>query len=91
MISDGVMGTSSGDGLKQLYSNAVTFPVVTSSGGASAAYYIAARMYNGGANGYRAADLGTGCCTLCYSSDVANRLTGWALAPSTCNLSVAAA
>jgi uncharacterized Fe-S cluster-containing radical SAM superfamily protein len=38
-------------------------------------YYRAARQYNGGS--VTSDVLGEGCCTACYASDVANRLTGW--------------
>ena len=69
MIKDGTEGTSSGDGLVQCLSEAAVSDV--------SKYYRAARIYNGGAGGYHADDHGSGCCTLCYSSDVANRLTGW--------------
>ncbi|WPH04221.1 Hypothetical protein R9X50_00711000 [Acrodontium crateriforme] len=78
MITDGTNGTASGDGLKQVLSKA---------GGTNASrYYKAARMYNGGSID-DSGDLGKGCCTLCYASDIANRLTGWVMAPQECNLS----
>ncbi|KAH8602721.1 putative muramidase [Bisporella sp. PMI_857] len=68
MIKDGAEGTAHGDGLKQCLAKA--------NGKDATAYYIAARIYNTGS--YPGGDLGkpvTG--TACYSSDVANRLTGW--------------
>jgi hypothetical protein len=79
MIVDGTTGTASGDGLVQCLSQAAASDV--------SQYYRAARIYNGGYSGFHANDLGTGCCTLCYASDVANRLTGWSSGPSQCHLS----
>jgi len=79
MIVDGTTGTASGDGLVQCLAQAATSDV--------SQYYRAARIYNGGYSGFHANDLGTGCCTLCYASDVANRLTGWSSGPSQCHLS----
>ncbi|KAK5999434.1 hypothetical protein QM012_005435 [Aureobasidium pullulans] len=78
MIVDGTEGTSSGDGLVQCLKEAAVTDV--------SMYYRAARIYNGGLGGYHANDLGTGCCTLCYASDVANRLTGWSSGVSGCTL-----
>lgn len=78
MITDGTAGTSTGDGLKQCLVETGVSDV--------SRYYRAARIYNGGAGGYNANDLGSGCCTLCYSSDVANRLTGWSTGTSGCTL-----
>ena len=80
MIEDGTAGTSSGDGLVQCI--AETGVAV----GDVSRYYRAARIYNGGIGGYNKDNLGSGCCTLCYSSDVANRLTGWSTGASGCNL-----
>lgn len=79
MIRDGVAGTQHGDGLRQTLDK--TSGVV---GGRNArAYYAAARMYNSGSVDY--SNLGNGFYSVgCYSSDVANRLTGWTLAPSQC-------
>lgn len=74
MIQDGTLGTSSGDGLEQIY-NAQTVTDVSR-------WYRTARAYNGGsvaASGL----LEDGCCTRSYASDVANRLLGWALGPNT--------
>ncbi len=80
MVEDGAMGTIYGDGLTQSLNEAT--------GSGAQANYQAARMYNSGSipsNG----DLG-GCpgSTPCYSSDVANRLTGWVENPgsSPCTL-----
>ncbi|KAK6333656.1 hypothetical protein TWF730_003840 [Orbilia blumenaviensis] len=71
MIIDGTMGTADGDGLAQLmnqYGN----------------YYRAFRAYNSGSIA-PSGDLSDGNgATACYVSDVANRLTGWTLAKSTC-------
>lgn len=54
-------------------------------GSGSAQYYRASRMYNGGSVD-PSGDLGKGCCTKCYASDIANRLTGWVLAAHDCDL-----
>ncbi|KAH0365393.1 carbohydrate-binding module family 50 protein, partial [Aureobasidium melanogenum] len=78
MIVDGTEGTASGDGLVQCLKETDVTDV--------SMYYRAARIYNGGLGGYHADDLGTGCCTLCYASDVANRLTGWSSGVSGCTL-----
>lgn len=78
MIEDGTAGTSSGDGLVQCLAETGVSDV--------SKYYRAARIYNGGVSGYNKDDLGSGCCTLCYSSDVANRLTGWSTGTSGCTL-----
>jgi hypothetical protein len=70
-------GTSSGDGLANCLNEAT--------GTAAQAYYQAARIYNSGsiaASGL----LQDGIATHCYSSDIANRLTGWLLAPHACTL-----
>ncbi|RMY58128.1 hypothetical protein D0863_12368, partial [Hortaea werneckii] len=77
MIEDGTAGTSSGDGLQQILAAQTNTDV--------SRFYRAARAYNGGSVD-PSGDLGRGCCTLCYASDVANRLTGWVNAPHTCNL-----
>jgi len=80
MVEDGTLGTSSGDGLVQCLTE--TGDSVT----AVARYYRAARIYNGGLGGWDKSDLGSGCCTRCYSSDVANRLRGWSVGVSGCTL-----
>lgn len=77
MISDGTAGTSSGDGLEQLLAQV--------GGTDTSRFFRAARAYNGGINSV-SDNLGTGCCTLCYASDIANRLTGWVNAPHDCTL-----
>ncbi|KXL43511.1 hypothetical protein M433DRAFT_155821 [Acidomyces richmondensis BFW] len=77
MIEDGVSGTNAGDGLKQLLKKAP--------GTGATKFYQAARMYNSGAIA-PSGDLGQGCCTHCYASDVANRLTGWVKAANKCTL-----
>ncbi|OJI99639.1 hypothetical protein ASPVEDRAFT_81235 [Aspergillus versicolor CBS 583.65] len=75
MIEDGTAGTSDGDGLKQCLAQA--------GGTDSSAYYAAARIYNSGSvDG--SGNLGKGIATHCYSSDVANRLSGWSSGPSSC-------
>ncbi|KAF2154010.1 hypothetical protein K461DRAFT_267087 [Myriangium duriaei CBS 260.36] len=83
MITDGTTGTASGDGLEQCMMETNASDV--------SKYYKAARIYNGGLTSWTGhkADLGTGCCTLCYSSDIANRLTGWHSGLSTCTLGLA--
>ncbi|KAK7751731.1 hypothetical protein SLS62_006392 [Diatrype stigma] len=81
MITDGTAGTASGDGLQQ------TLAATTASIGTSdaQAVYAAARMYNSGSVNY--SNLNDGITsTACYAVDVANRLTGWALATTGCNL-----
>ncbi|KAK4495003.1 hypothetical protein PRZ48_013330 [Zasmidium cellare] len=71
MIQDGTQGTKKGDGLVQLL-NMYTNP------------YSAARAYNSGLIA-KSGDLSDGAgATACYVSDVANRLTGWVNAKSTC-------
>jgi len=42
-------------------------------------------MYNGGSVD-PSGDLGKGCCTKCYASDIANRLMGWVKANHNCPL-----
>ncbi len=77
MIHDGIDGTASGDGYKQL------MKVVGTSGAQQ--YYRASRAYNSGsvpATGL----LQDGVATHCYSSDIANRLTGWTAGTTKCNL-----
>ncbi|KAI0811668.1 putative muramidase [Xylaria sp. FL0064] len=80
MVTDGVAGTSSGDGLKQTL--ATTSAHYGNTG--SAAYYAAARLYNSGSVDYT--NLGNAFSSVaCYADDVANRLTGWTLAASQCS------
>lgn len=80
MINDGVAGTASGDGLRQ------TLGTTSANYGGiqPAAYYAAARLYNSGSVDY--SNMGNAFSSVaCYSDDVANRLTGWTLAPSACS------
>lgn len=75
------IGTSAsgGDGLASLLDLAGRTGV--------AAYYRAARLYNSGINSLKSTtnlDLASGA-TSCYASDIANRLTGWTTATSSCS------
>ena len=70
-------GTSSGDGLANCLNQAGTSD--------AQAFYRAARIYNSGSID-PSGNLGAGIATHCYSSDIANRLTGWVSAPSNCHL-----
>ncbi|OAA52933.1 hypothetical protein ISF_09211 [Cordyceps fumosorosea ARSEF 2679] len=79
MIRDGTAGTASGDGLKQTLAKAQS--ATGDSGGRK--FYAAARLYNSGSADYGNLNDGKGS-TPCYATDVANRLTGWTLAPSKC-------
>lgn len=76
MVEDGVAGTASGDGLKQLLD--------TCQGKGAQSYYEAARMYNSGSVASDG-NLGQGVATHCYASDVANRLSGWATGDKQCS------
>lgn len=76
MISEGVAGTASGDGLANCLNQAGTNDV--------SAFYRAARIYNSGSISSTGA-LQNNIATHCYSSDIANRLTGWVNAASKCN------
>ncbi|KAL4995222.1 hypothetical protein BDV10DRAFT_175162 [Aspergillus recurvatus] len=76
MIKDGTEGTSDGDGLQQCLEQA-------GGSGDAANFYAAARIYNSGSIA-ATGNLGQGIATHCYSSDVANRLTGWSTGPSKC-------
>ncbi|KAM3500430.1 hypothetical protein MY10362_006409 [Beauveria mimosiformis] len=77
MIEDGVNGTADGDGLKQLLAKA--------GGSGASTYYKAARMYNSGSID-ASGDLEKGIATHCYSSDVANRLSGWSAGVGGCHV-----
>jgi hypothetical protein len=81
MISEGTAGTDAGDGLANCLNEAVS-----EGGKGGQAFYWAARIYNTGS--YTAgSDLGKpeyG--TSCYSSDIANRLTGWVGLQTSCKL-----
>ena len=76
MVMDGANGTPSGDGLKQCVSQC---PVET----ISQRFYQAAAIYN---SGNLPANLDDNTATPCYSSDIANRLTGWTTAATKCTL-----
>lgn len=79
MIRDGTAGTSSGAGIQGTIQQAAS-----ATGDSSVReYYAGARLYNSGSADYSNLDNGLGS-TACYSEDVANRLTGWILAPSNC-------
>lgn len=76
MIQDGTLGTSQGDGLKQI--------MATCTGTDQAQiYYQTAAVYN---SGNLPANLDDNTATPCYSADIANRLTGWTTAQSLCTL-----
>ena len=77
MITEGTGGTPDGDGLAQCINE--------SGAGDVSAFYKAARIYNSGSID-SSGDLGKGIATHCYSSDIANRLTGWVTAPHGCTL-----
>ncbi|EFY97695.1 hypothetical protein X797_002892 [Metarhizium robertsii] len=77
MIKDGTLGTPTGDGLKQLLLRA---------GPGEGQFYRAARMYNSGkVDGSGLLQLGIGA-TNCYSTDIANRLSGWSQDTTACHL-----
>ena len=80
MVQDGTAGTDSGDGLVGCIADTGI------AAGDVSRFYAGARIYNGGVGVYNKDDLGSGCCTLCYSSDVANRLVGWSSGASGCHL-----
>lgn len=79
MIRDGTAGTSDGAGIQGTVDQASG-----AIGGGSRAFYAGARLYNSGSVDYNNLNNGLGS-TGCYSTDVANRLTGWTLASSQCN------
>ncbi|KAH7053395.1 hypothetical protein B0J12DRAFT_55214 [Macrophomina phaseolina] len=79
MVREGTAGTTRGDGLAHVINQAQNTYHVTK----SRAFYLAARYYNSGSIG-ASGNLEDGCCTHCYASDIANRLTGWVLADSKC-------
>jgi hypothetical protein len=68
MIVDGAVGTTDGDGLASC--------IDQSGWSTDADFYRAARLYNSGEIGV-SGKLEDGIATHCYSSDIANRLTGW--------------
>lgn len=75
MISEGTAGTDSGDGLANCINESGANDV--------SAFYRAARIYNSGSIS-STGNLQSNIATHCYSSDIANRLTGWVNAPSAC-------
>ncbi|KAM0510829.1 hypothetical protein ACHAPE_010489 [Trichoderma viride] len=75
MIMEGTAGTSSGAGLSHCINE--------SGRGDVSDYYRAARIYNSGSIS-KTGDLQSNIATHCYVSDIANRLTGWVYATSTC-------
>lgn len=77
MVREGSAGTNDGDGLAQCIDESRKDDVT--------AFYIAARLYNSGSVD-SSGDLCKGIATHCYSSDIANRLTGWVQAPHGCSL-----
>lgn len=77
MVKDGSTGTAAGDGLQQCLSESQASDV--------SKYYKAARIYNSGSVS-ASGKLEDGVATHCYASDIANRLTGWVKATTTCNL-----
>jgi hypothetical protein len=80
MIQEGVMGTGYDmtNGFK---------PLIDSHGGPSDAqnYYVAAKLYNSGQRSDILQLSLSLTATACYSSDIANRLTGWTTAASGCH------
>jgi hypothetical protein len=81
MISDGTAGTPAGDGLQQTLATARA----GLGDNGSRAYFAAARLYNSGSVDW--SNLNNGfTSTACYAADVANRITGWTLAPSGCTV-----
>ncbi|UKZ91351.1 uncharacterized protein TrAFT101_006335 [Trichoderma asperellum] len=75
MISEGTAGTNDGDGLANCINESGRSDV--------SAFYRAARIYNSGSIS-STGNLQSNVATHCYASDIANRLTGWRNAPSTC-------
>ncbi|KAL2867431.1 LysM peptidoglycan-binding domain-containing protein [Aspergillus lucknowensis] len=80
MIKDGTEGTADGAGLLGCLEEAGGLGDVSS-------YYRAARIYNSGSIA-PSGNLGDGIATHCYSSDVANRLSGWSTGPSSCDSNI---
>lgn len=75
MINDGTTGTGSG-------STSLQSALQRASGDGASKYYRAARIYNSGSID-ASGSLQAGGATLCYSSDIANRLSGWVQSSST--------
>lgn len=80
MVRDGVKGTAAGPGIMGTIAQAKT---LTGDAGARAVY-TGARIYNSGSATIANLNDGRGS-TVCYASDVANRLVGWVQAPSACH------
>jgi hypothetical protein len=81
MILEGTAGTPAGDGLANFISTASDLGRP-----GAVAHYWAAEIYNTGSR-TAGSDLGApkyG--TACYSTDIANRLFGWAAPSSPCSL-----
>ncbi|OXV06530.1 hypothetical protein Egran_05702 [Elaphomyces granulatus] len=75
MITDGVVGTNSGDGLGG---------ILKQEGVDSQAFYKTARIYNSGSVA-SSGNLEDGDAKHCYASNIANWLTGWSGMPKSCN------
>jgi hypothetical protein len=75
MVLEGTNGTETSDGLLQLLEKPDASGAKANSSDVSR-FYRAARWYNGGGID-PSGDLGKGCCTASFASDIANRLTGW--------------
>jgi len=75
MIREGARGTNDGAGLADC--------INLSGQWTDADFYRAARLYNSGSIA-ASTRLEDGIATHCYSSDIANRLTGWVYAPHGC-------
>ena len=93
MIQDGIAGTAAGDGLAAIMNqlqagDATNQRSFGNEMSETQLYYRAARMYNSGSID-PSGDLGLGVATHFYTSDIANRLTGWVFAPSACTLDYA--
>jgi hypothetical protein len=80
MIVDGTRGTKSGSGLAALIDKAQKH---LGDHDIARIFYSASRLYNSGSIDWKNLDNAEGA-TACYASDIANRLTGWVLAPSKC-------
>jgi len=84
MIQDGVVGPADIEGAHGLAID-INLQADVEAIEFAEAYYRAARLYNSGVID-DSQDLGAGSATHCYASDIANRLTGWTDAESTCTL-----
>lgn len=81
MIRDGLLGTADGAGIQQTTAQATTELGATA--GDAQSVYGGARIYNSGSLTPTDLNDGRGS-TKCYAVDVANRLTGFTLATSSC-------